>query len=61
VLGLSAILAASSVAFSVVKGLGAGYLIYLGVRPLRSKQGPLVVTGDGLAQHIGLRLAAEQA
>jgi threonine/homoserine/homoserine lactone efflux protein len=42
VLGLSAILARSSVAFSVIKWLGAAYLIYLGLGIFRSRQGPLV-------------------
>lgn len=36
VLGLSAVLASSAAAFTVVKYLGAAYLIYLGIRALRS-------------------------
>jgi len=35
--GLSALLAASATAFSVVKYLGAGYLVYLGIRRLRDR------------------------
>jgi len=35
--GLSALLATSALAFSVVKYIGAAYLIYLGIQALRSK------------------------
>jgi threonine/homoserine/homoserine lactone efflux protein len=41
--GLSAILVASSTAFGAVKVLGAGYLIYLGIRTLVSRPGATAV------------------
>jgi threonine/homoserine/homoserine lactone efflux protein len=40
-LGVSALLAASATAFSLVKYIGAAYLIYLGIRALLSKEAPL--------------------
>src|ERR1700735_5352258 len=41
VLGVSAILAASAVAFHTVKYAGAAYLIFLGIKIIRSRNVPL--------------------
>lgn len=45
--GLSAVLATSASAFNVVKWLGAGYLIFVGIRTLVTK--PSVLTDDTVA------------
>ena len=42
--GVSALLAASATAFSAVKYLGAGYLVYLGIRRLRHRT-PAIAPG----------------
>src|SRR3982751_6081643 len=41
--GLSAVIVASAVAFSIVKYAGAAYLIYLGIRRLLERTAPLDV------------------
>jgi threonine/homoserine/homoserine lactone efflux protein len=52
--GLSALLAASATAFTVVKYLGAAYLIYLGVRRLLDRT---IATAPGEVPRISLRRA----
>ena len=50
VLGLSAVLAASTLAFNIIRWLGAAYLIYLGIAAFASKQGAFVVSGSPESQ-----------
>ena len=45
-LGLSAILATSATAFNVVKTLGAGYLIWIGIQSIREAGQPAMVSAD---------------
>jgi homoserine/homoserine lactone efflux protein len=53
--GVGSLLLASSVAFAVVKTIGALYLIYLGISQWRSKAEASAVTTEGLAAHPPLR------
>lgn len=47
-IGLSAVLAASATAFTVVKLIGAGYLVWLGVQTLRSYRRSRSVPGESV-------------
>ncbi len=52
--GVSAVLAASATAFSAVKFLGAGYLVYLGLRRILQRS---AVSGNAAARRARLRRA----
>jgi threonine/homoserine/homoserine lactone efflux protein len=45
--GLSALLAASSTAFTIVKWVGAAYLLYTGIQMLRSRPAPAASDDNG--------------
>lgn len=47
-IGVSALMAASSTAFTLLKWVGAAYLMYVGMRLLRSKTASPVMASDGL-------------
>ncbi|MBS0245038.1 MAG: LysE family translocator [Proteobacteria bacterium] len=54
--GLSALIAASATAFSVIKFVGAAYLIYIGLRLIVTR--PAVATGEAAPQKTMLPLRA---
>jgi homoserine/homoserine lactone efflux protein len=56
-LGITALIAASSAAFGVVKLIGAGFLIYLGVRGWHNAKNP-VKADDRPARHVYLHALA---
>src|SRR5204863_9772708 len=43
VIGLSAIIANSAIAFTIIKWIGAAYLIYLGIKSFLSKQNKFTI------------------
>jgi len=53
-LGLAAVIAASVVAFTAIKVVGAVYLVYLGLRALLDRRAPAVVPARGSAFRQGL-------
>ncbi len=62
VAGISAVLLASAQAFTVIKLLGAGYLIYIGLRALfADERHPDPGTGSGTGAGISMRQAFRQA
>ena len=45
--GLGAIVASSAIAFNIMKFVGAGFLVYLGIRAIITRKQPIVLSLDG--------------
>ncbi len=56
VLGLSALLATSAYAFTILKWAGALYLIYIGIQTLRSKTSAVTIEAGSLTQKSGRQI-----
>lgn len=60
ILGFAIIISRSLLLFTIIKTIGAGYLIYLGIKGLLEKQSSTPVEGLKTAQHLSSFLAFRQ-
>lgn len=58
-LGVGTVIAQSIVLFTIVKVLGAGYLVFLGIQAIRHRKGAAVAIAGAQPRRSGLRLLTE--